>query len=89
MKKSKSQNSEKDQTSGKKIVKIPYIFAISRFFLLFQVLDTYPSDFITVHSATSLEFSLGVRQISLLMLLDFIQHCSESSLEGKGVTTEQ
>ena len=45
---------------------------------------------------------LGVRQISLLMLLDFIQqyvlataavveHCSQSlsSLEGKGVTTEQ
>ena len=53
------------------------------------MLDTYPLDFITVHSATSLEFTLGVRQISLLMLLDFIQHCSESSLEGKGVTTEQ
>jgi len=37
-----------------------------------------PFDFITVHSATSLEFSLGVRQISLLMLLDFIQHCSRA-----------
>ena len=79
MKKSKSQNSEKDQTSREKNRENSIHFCnFTIFFLLFQVLDTYHSDFITVHSATSLEFTLGVRQISLLMLLDFIQHCSRA-----------